>query len=157
MRQSIAELEAAFFESIEEDRSQREALARGTVVRAHRRQAEKIHKRGRASGKLDELVIATKVFSPMSDRPNMSGLSRKHIVQGCDASLRRLGIDTIDLYYIHRFDASTPIDETLTGTALHDFLQAGIGNDTVYGLDGGDWLWDSGGRRGVISSARRWA
>jgi len=53
------------------------------------------------------------VFAPMSDRPNMSGLSRKHIVQACEDSLRRLGVDTIDLYQIHRFDPSTPIDETL--------------------------------------------
>lgn len=61
---------------------------------------------------LDEVVLATKVHFPMSDRPNMGGLSRKHIVQGCEASLRRLGVETIDLYQIHRFD-STPIDETL--------------------------------------------
>jgi aryl-alcohol dehydrogenase-like predicted oxidoreductase len=49
----------------------------------------------------------------MSDRPNMGGLSRKHIVQSCEASLRRLGVDTIDLYQIHRFDPTTPIDEML--------------------------------------------
>ena len=67
----------------------------------------------RSMGNRDELVIATKVFWPMTDRPNMGGLSRKHIVQGCEASLRRLGIDTIDLYQIHRFDPSTPIEETL--------------------------------------------
>ncbi|NOY54848.1 MAG: aldo/keto reductase [Actinobacteria bacterium] len=62
---------------------------------------------------LDEVVIATKVFFPMSDRPNMGGLSRKHIVQACEASLRRLGVDTIDLYQIHRFDPHTPLEETL--------------------------------------------
>ena len=62
---------------------------------------------------LDETVIATKVFYPMSDRPNMGGLSRKHIVQACEISLHRLGVDAIDLYQIHRFDPSTPIDETL--------------------------------------------
>jgi 1-deoxyxylulose-5-phosphate synthase len=67
----------------------------------------------RSMAKLDELVIATKVFWPMNDRPNMTGLSRKHIVQACEASLKRLGIETIDLYQIHRFDASTPIEETL--------------------------------------------
>jgi 1-deoxyxylulose-5-phosphate synthase len=67
----------------------------------------------RSMAKLDELVIATKVFWPMNDRPNMGGLSRKHIVQACEASLRRLGIETIDLYQIHRFDPSTPIEETL--------------------------------------------
>ncbi|HTE46548.1 MAG TPA: aldo/keto reductase, partial [Gemmatimonadaceae bacterium] len=67
----------------------------------------------RSMANLDEIVIATKVNFPMSDRPNMGGLSRKHIVQACEASLRRLGIDTIDLYQIHRFDPATPIDETL--------------------------------------------
>ena len=67
----------------------------------------------RAMTNLDETVIATKVFYPMSDRPNMGGLSRKHIVQSCEGSLRRLGVDAIDLYQIHRFDATTPIDETL--------------------------------------------
>jgi 1-deoxyxylulose-5-phosphate synthase len=67
----------------------------------------------RSMAKLEEIVIATKVFWPMNDRPNMAGLSRKHIVQACEASLRRLGIETIDLYQIHRFDAATPIDETL--------------------------------------------
>src|ERR1700733_11040471 len=54
----------------------------------------------KSMARLDEIVIATKVFWPMSDRPNMGGLSRKHIVQGCEASLRRLGIDAIDLYQI---------------------------------------------------------
>lgn len=72
----------------------------------------------RKYGNLDELVIATKVYLPMSDRPNMSGLSRKHIVQSCEASLRRLGIEAIDLYQIHRFDPNTPIEETLEALDL---------------------------------------
>jgi 1-deoxyxylulose-5-phosphate synthase len=67
---------------------------------------------------LEECVIATKVFNPMSEGPNMSGLSRKHIVQGYAASLRRLGMDTIDLYQIHRFDPHTPIDEMLSALDL---------------------------------------
>jgi aryl-alcohol dehydrogenase-like predicted oxidoreductase len=67
----------------------------------------------RSMANMQEIVLATKVFYPMTDRPNMGGLSRKHIVQACEDSLRRLGVDTIDLYQIHRFDASTPIDETL--------------------------------------------
>jgi aryl-alcohol dehydrogenase-like predicted oxidoreductase len=67
----------------------------------------------RAMAKREEIVLATKVHYPMSDKPNMSGLSRKHVVQACEASLRRLGVETIDLYQIHRFDANTPIDETL--------------------------------------------
>jgi aryl-alcohol dehydrogenase-like predicted oxidoreductase len=67
---------------------------------------------------LDECVVATKVFNPMSDRPNQGGLSRKHVVQGCEASLRRLGVATIDLYQVHRFDPHTPIDEMLAGLDL---------------------------------------
>jgi aryl-alcohol dehydrogenase-like predicted oxidoreductase len=74
-------------------------------------------------GRPEELVIATKVFFPLADRPNMGGLSRKHIVQGCEASLRRLGVDTIDLYQIHRFDARVPIDETLA--ALDHLVHSG--------------------------------
>ncbi|NQZ96391.1 MAG: aldo/keto reductase [Myxococcales bacterium] len=62
---------------------------------------------------LDECVLATKVFMPLNKRPNMGGLSRKHIQQACEASLRRLGVDCIDLYQIHRVDRNTPIEETL--------------------------------------------
>ncbi len=67
----------------------------------------------RKFAKLDEIVIATKAYWPMNDKPNMSGLSRKHLVQACEASLKRLGIETIDLYQIHRLDNSYPIEETL--------------------------------------------
>jgi len=61
----------------------------------------------------NDVVIATKVFNPMSDKPNDRGLSRKHILAGIDASLKRLGTDYIDLYVIHRFDPDTPIEETI--------------------------------------------
>ncbi len=71
----------------------------------------------------DEVVIATKVFYPMSKDPNDRGLSRKHIVASIDASLRRLGTDRVDLDQIHRWDDSTPIEETLE--ALHDVVRAG--------------------------------
>jgi aryl-alcohol dehydrogenase-like predicted oxidoreductase len=67
----------------------------------------------RTYARMEEIVLATKVHFPMTDRPNMGGLSRKHVVQGCEASLRRLGVETIDLYQIHRFDAAVPLDETL--------------------------------------------
>jgi 1-deoxyxylulose-5-phosphate synthase len=67
----------------------------------------------RKYARLEEIVLATKVHFPMTDRPNMGGLSRKHVVQGCEASLQRLGVGTIDLYQIHRFDPSVPLDETL--------------------------------------------
>jgi len=71
----------------------------------------------------DKVVIATKVFNPMNDDPNGRGLSRKHILHSIDASLRRLGTDYVDLYQIHRFDYSTPMEETLE--ALHDVVRAG--------------------------------
>jgi len=71
----------------------------------------------------DETVIATKVFFPMSKGPNGRGLSRKAIFTAIDASLRRLGTDYVDLYQIHRWDASTPIEETLE--ALHDVVKSG--------------------------------
>ena len=67
----------------------------------------------RAYAHLEEIVLATKVHFPMTDRPNMGGLSKKHVVQGCEASLRRLGVETIDLYQIHRFDGAVPLEETL--------------------------------------------
>jgi aryl-alcohol dehydrogenase-like predicted oxidoreductase len=63
--------------------------------------------------KRHEVVIATKVFFPIFSGPNGGGLSRKHIMEAVDASLRRLGVDYIDLYQIHRFDQHTPIEETL--------------------------------------------
>ena len=63
---------------------------------------------------LEETVIASKVYFPMSDKPNMRGLSRKHIQHACENSLKRLGVETIDLYQIHRYDPGTPIEETLS-------------------------------------------
>jgi aryl-alcohol dehydrogenase-like predicted oxidoreductase len=71
----------------------------------------------------DEVVIATKVFFPMSAGPNGGGLSRKAVFTAIDASLRRLGTDYVDLYQIHRWDSATPIEETLE--ALHDVVKAG--------------------------------
>ena len=71
----------------------------------------------------DEVVIATKVFNPMSQAPNDGGLSRKHIMSSIDASLRRLKTDYVDLYQIHRWDYDTPIEETME--ALHDIVKAG--------------------------------
>jgi 1-deoxyxylulose-5-phosphate synthase len=71
----------------------------------------------------DDAVIATKVNFPMSDAPNDRGLSRKHILASIDGSLKRLGMDYVDLYQIHRWDPETPIEETLQ--ALHDVVRAG--------------------------------
>jgi aryl-alcohol dehydrogenase-like predicted oxidoreductase len=84
--------------------------------------------------KRDEVVIATKVFNPMSKDPNDGGLSRKHIMSSIDASLRRLKTDYVDLYQIHRWDYNTPIEETME--ALHDIVKAGkaryIGASSMY-------------------------
>jgi aryl-alcohol dehydrogenase-like predicted oxidoreductase len=92
---------------------------------------------GRALGDFtqrDQVVIATKVFFPTGDGPNDRGLSRKHLFDAIDASLRRLGTDYVDLYQIHRWDPSTPIAETLE--ALHDVVRAGkaryIGASSMY-------------------------
>jgi aryl-alcohol dehydrogenase (NADP+) len=71
----------------------------------------------------DEVVIATKVYFPTADHPNAKGLSRKHIMDSIDASLKRLDTDFVDLYQIHRFDPETPIEETME--ALHDVVKAG--------------------------------
>jgi 1-deoxyxylulose-5-phosphate synthase len=71
----------------------------------------------------EEVVIATKVFAPMGTGLNRGGLSRKHIIEACDASLKRLKTDYIDLYQIHRWDYTTPIEETLE--ALDSLVRAG--------------------------------
>jgi aryl-alcohol dehydrogenase (NADP+) len=71
----------------------------------------------------EEVVIATKVFFPTGPGPNDRGLSRKHILSAIDASLRRLGVDSVDLYQIHRFDPETPMEETME--ALHDVVRSG--------------------------------
>jgi 1-deoxyxylulose-5-phosphate synthase len=82
----------------------------------------------------DDYVLATKVCGVMGEGPNERGLSRKHIMASIDGSLRRLGTDHVDLYQIHRWDAETPIEETME--ALHDVVKAGkaryIGASSMY-------------------------
>jgi 1-deoxyxylulose-5-phosphate synthase len=82
----------------------------------------------------EDVVIATKVYFPTGERPNQRGLSRLHIMQAVEDSLRRLGTDYIDLYQIHRWDYETPIEETLS--ALHDLVKSGkvryIGASSMY-------------------------
>jgi aryl-alcohol dehydrogenase-like predicted oxidoreductase len=79
---------------------------------------------GRAiRGVRDDVVLATKVFFPMGEGPNDEGLSRKHVVQGCEASLKRLGTDYIDLYQLHCWDGVTPLEETLS--VLTDLVRSG--------------------------------
>ena len=77
----------------------------------------------KAFARRDQLVIATKAYYPMGEGPNDRGLSRKHLLDAVDGSLRRLGTDYVDLYQIHRWDHSTPIEETLR--ALDDIVRAG--------------------------------
>ncbi len=89
---------------------------------------------GRLFGRREDYVLATKVYNPMGDGPNDRGLSRKHVLAGIDASLRRLGTDHVDLYQIHRFDPETPVEETME--ALHDVVRAGkaryLGASSMY-------------------------
>jgi 1-deoxyxylulose-5-phosphate synthase len=88
----------------------------------------------KALGDRDELVVATKVFLPMTAGENGRGLSRKHVLAAIDASLGRLDMDYVDLYQIHRWDSGTPIGETMQ--ALHDVVCAGkaryIGASSLY-------------------------
>jgi 1-deoxyxylulose-5-phosphate synthase len=73
--------------------------------------------------KRENVVVATKVFNPMSDEVNDRGLSRKHILESIDNSLKRLQMDHVDLYQIHRWDENTPIEETME--ALNDVVRSG--------------------------------
>ncbi|QJD87110.1 aldo/keto reductase family protein [Cohnella herbarum] len=88
-----------------------------------RGEAEKVMGRALVSYKRDSYVLGTKVYFDMGDGPNDRGLSRKHIMEQCEASLKRLGVDYIDLYYCHRFDENTPLDETLR--AMDDLVTQG--------------------------------
>jgi aryl-alcohol dehydrogenase-like predicted oxidoreductase len=74
-------------------------------------------------GRRDRVILATKARMPMGDGPNDAGLSRQHLVASCEASLRRLGVDHIDLYQVHEWDGVTPLEETLE--ALDDLVRAG--------------------------------
>jgi aryl-alcohol dehydrogenase (NADP+) len=93
----------------------------------------------------EDVIIATKVYNPMGPGPNDRGLSRKHIMDSIDASLRRLGTDYVDLYQIHRFDYETPIEETLE--ALNDVVRAGkaryIGASSMYAWQFAKMLYTS--------------
>jgi aryl-alcohol dehydrogenase (NADP+) len=97
----------------------------------------------------EDVVIATKVFYPMGPGANDRGLSRRHIMQAIDASLRRLGTEYVDLYQIHRRDPETPIEETLE--ALHDVVKAGkalyIGASSMFAWQF-ERLLDTAERRG---------
>ncbi len=99
----------------------------------------------------EDVVIGTKVFNPMGPGPNDRGLSRKHVFDAIDASLKRLGMDHVDLYQIHRYDPETPIEETLG--ALDDIVRAGkaryIGASSMFAWQFAQAL--------AISDRRGWA
>jgi 1-deoxyxylulose-5-phosphate synthase len=105
----------------------------------------------REMANMEEIVLATKVHFPMGDGPNMGGISRKHIVQACEASLRRLGVETIDLYQIHRFKSTVPIEETL-GALDHLVAQ---GKVRYVGASSG-YAWQMA-RALSVSEKRGWA
>src|SRR5256714_6958721 len=86
-------------------------------------ESEQIVGKALAGGRRDDVVLATKFHAPMSDDPNQRGNSRRWIIRECEASLRRLSTDWIDLYQVHRWDHHTDHDETLG--ALTDLVRAG--------------------------------
>jgi aryl-alcohol dehydrogenase-like predicted oxidoreductase len=88
-----------------------------------RGRAEEVVGRALAPFRRESIVLATKVFFPMSDGPNDRGLSRKHVTEQCNASLKRLGVDYLDLYQCHRYDKATPLDETCT--VMDSLVRAG--------------------------------
>jgi len=88
-----------------------------------RGEAEKVVGKALSKYPRSSYVLATKVFGNMGEGPNDHGLSRKHIMEQCDASLKRLGMDYIDIYYCHRFHHETPLEETLR--ALDDLVRQG--------------------------------
>ena len=98
------------------------------------------------AGRRQEAIVATKVVSPMGQLPNDRGASRKHIMDGCEASLRRLNTDYIDLYQLHRWDPETPLEESLR--ALDDLVRqgkvryVGCSNFAAWQLTYGLWLSD---------------
>ena len=103
--------------------------------------------------KRDEVVVATKVYGAMRpEDPNGRGLSRKAILTEVDASLRRLGMDYVDLYQIHRWDYEIPIEETLE--ALHDVVKAGVVSPTLGGSKPSQHSSTSRARRRRFGSAR---
>ncbi|HEX7065993.1 MAG TPA: aldo/keto reductase family protein [Bacillales bacterium] len=89
----------------------------------NRGEAEKVVGKAVKSFPRDSYVLASKVYFPMGDGPNDRGLSRKHIMEQCEASLKRLGVDYLDLYQCHRFDEESPTEETLM--ALDDLVRQG--------------------------------
>lgn len=98
--------------------------------------------------KRSDLVISSKVFWPMTDNINDRGLSRKHIMESIDKTLRRIGTDYLDIYFCHRFDKDTPVEETVR--AMSDLVQAG---KVLYW---GTSVWDAEQIEEAVGWARQW-
>lgn len=88
-----------------------------------RGRSEEVVGKALSSFRREDYVLATKVFFPMGDGPNDSGLSRKHVWEQCHASLARLGVDYIDVYQCHRYDEATPLEETCV--VMDDLIRSG--------------------------------
>jgi aryl-alcohol dehydrogenase-like predicted oxidoreductase len=107
MYQAAREIGINFFDSADQYNAGRSEQVLGELMRGHR----------------DELVIATKGFNPTGRDINAKGTSRRHITRACEESLRRLGTDRIEVYYLHHQDARTPLEESMRG--LEDLVRAG--------------------------------
>ncbi len=139
--------------------------ARACIARAYERgitffDTANVYARGRAEEVVGtaiaqlpraSIVLATKVYFPMGEGPNDRGLSRKHVTEQCRASLRRLGVDYIDLYQCHRYDVSTPLEETCA--TMDDLIRRG------YILYWGVSEWNADQIAGAVSlcRARGWS
>ena len=113
--------------------------------------AEEVVGRALAGYRRESIVLATKVFFPMGDGPNDRGLSRKHVFEQCHLSLRRLGVEYVDLYQCHRFDASTPLEETCS--AMNDLVRQG--KILYWGVS--EWNADQIAGAVMLARARGWA
>jgi voltage-dependent potassium channel beta subunit len=142
-----------------------EETARACIVRAYERgitffDTANVYARGRseevvgraiADFKRDGIVLATKVYFPMGDGPNDRGLSRKHVFEQCHLSLRRLNVDYIDLYQCHRYDRTTPLEETCR--AMDDLIAQG--KILYWGVS--EWNADQIAAAVTLCRARGWA
>ena len=144
--------------SVEED------MARECIVRAYekginffdtanvyaRGRSEEVVGRAIADFRRDSIVLATKVYFTMGDGPNDRGLSRKHVTEQCHHSLRRLGVDYIDLYQCHRYDRTTPLEETVS--VMNDLVRQG--KILYWGVS--EWNADQIAAAVTLARARGW-
>ena len=142
-----------------------EESARACIARAYERgvtffDTANVYARGRSEEvvgraiaplRRDAIVLATKVYFPMGDGPNDRGLSRKHVTEQCHASLRRLGVDYVDLYQCHRYDRETPLEETCA--VMNDLVRAG--KILYWGVS--EWNADQIAAAALLARARNWA